>query len=60
MYSLNRSEAFWPGSGAASCLESSRARLLGELDSLRGQSLDALLETRYRRLLEFGEYNEKA
>ncbi|MAT65812.1 MAG: acetyl-CoA carboxylase carboxyl transferase subunit alpha [Gammaproteobacteria bacterium] len=37
-----------------------KTRLLSELDSLRGQSLDTLLETRYRRLLEFGEYNEKA
>ncbi|BAZ94440.1 acetyl-coenzyme A carboxylase carboxyl transferase subunit alpha [Thiohalobacter sp. COW1] len=37
-----------------------KARLLSELDSLRGQPLDTLLETRYRRLLEFGEYNEKA
>ena len=40
--------------------EQLKTRLLSELTVLRDQSLDALLETRYRRLLDFGEYNEKA
>ncbi|RRQ20041.1 acetyl-CoA carboxylase carboxyltransferase subunit alpha [Thiohalobacter thiocyanaticus] len=40
--------------------EQLRDRLLSELTDLRSQPLDTLLETRYRRLLEFGEYNEKA